>query len=142
VHGTTYEQVLARWDADQFAMQPTHGRPLYDYNDDDTRKVACDAYVNWQASRYSVPWQYAGKQVCVRQSGDQVEVHYGCERIAVHRAAQRRHQVITNPIHHEGIPLGADDSGGKILVHLRETAPTVESRPLAAYESLALGGVQ
>ena len=27
------------------------------------RKVARDAYVDWQGSRYSVPWQYAGKEV-------------------------------------------------------------------------------
>ena len=29
VHGTTHEQVLARWDEDQFSMQPVNGRPPY-----------------------------------------------------------------------------------------------------------------
>jgi hypothetical protein len=56
VHGTTYEQVLLRWDEDQFAMQSLHGRRPYPYVDDQLRKVARDAYVSWQASRYSVPW--------------------------------------------------------------------------------------
>ena len=28
----------------------------------------------------------------------------------------------------------------KILVHMRQTAPVVEIRPLAVYESLAMGG--
>ena len=29
VHGTTHEQVMARWDADQMALQPLNGRPAY-----------------------------------------------------------------------------------------------------------------
>ena len=142
VHGTTYEQVLVRWDGDQFAMQPVNGRRPYPYSDDELRKVARDAYVSWQASRYSVPWQYVGKEVWVRKQGGQVEVQYGGERIAVHARAARRHQVITQPVHHAGIPLGGEGQGGKILIHLRERAPVVEARPLAAYESLAVGGAQ
>jgi transposase len=144
VHGTTYEQVLVRWDMDQFAMRPLNGRGSYPYSDDELRKVARDAYVSWQASRYSVPWPYAGKEVWVRERGDQVEVHYGGERIATHAQAARKHQVITERSHHEGIPLDAGRAGGKILVHLREMAPAVETRPLAAYESLAMavGGAQ
>jgi hypothetical protein len=142
VHGTTYEKVLIRWDEDQFAMQPVKGRPPYAYSDDELRKVARDAYVSWQASRYSVPWRYAGKEVWVRERGEQVEVCYSDERIAVHARAVGKHQVITERSHHEGIPLGVSEGGGKILVHLRETAPSVESRPLAAYESLATGGGQ
>ena len=66
VHGTTHEQVLLRWDEDQFAMQPVNRRPPYPYMDDEQRKVARDAYVSWRGSRYSVPWQYAGKEVWVR----------------------------------------------------------------------------
>ena len=30
--------------------------------------------------------------------------------------------------------------GDKIFIHLHETAPVVEARPLAAYDSLAAGG--
>jgi len=142
VHGTTYEQVLVRWDGDQFAMQPLNGRLPYPYTDDELRKVARDAYVSWQASRYSVPWQYVGKEVWGREQAGQVEVHYGDERIAVHPPALRKHQVITENAHHQGIPWSADHSGGKILVHMRETAPEVESRPLAVYETLAMGGAR
>jgi hypothetical protein len=142
VHGTTYEQVLIRWDMDQFAMQPWDGRPPYPYSDDELRKVARDAYVAWQASRYSVPWQYVGKEVWVREQGAAVEVHYGSQRIALHQRASRRHQVITERRHHEGIPLGGERMNGKILVQMREMAPTVEARPLAAYESLAMGGAR
>ena len=72
----------------------------------------------------------------------EVEVHYGGERIAAASPAERRHQIITHRPHHEGIPLGGERSGGKILVQMRETAPSVEVRPLAAYESLAMGGAR
>jgi transposase len=142
MHGTTYEQVLTRWDGDQFSMPSLNGRPPYPYCDDDLRKVARDAYVSWQASRYSVPWEYAGKEVWVREHGDKVEILYGGERIAVHQRAVRRHELITQAAHHHGIPLGAANHDGKILVHIRETAPAVEARPLAAYERLAMGGEQ
>ncbi len=142
VHGTTREQVLLRWDGDQFSMRPIAGHPDYLYNDEELRKVARDAYVSWQASRYSVPWQYAGKQVWVREQGNGVEVHYGGQRIALHSRAAHRHQVITYAPHHAGIPLGTQRSGGKILVQMRETAPSVEVRSLAAYESVGMGGVQ
>ena len=142
VHGTTYEQVLIRWDEDYFSMQKLNGRRAYPYVDDELRKVARDAYVSWEASRYSVPWNYAGKDVWVREHASLVEVHYGGERIAVHQRATRKHQVITEDVHHHGIPLGVSSGGDKILVRLRETAPTVETRPLAAYETAAMGGAQ
>jgi transposase len=142
VHGTTREQVLLRWDGDQFSLQPVNGQLPYPYADDELRKVARDAYVAWQGSRYSVPWRYAGKPVWVRQRESAIEVLFGAERIAVHAQAEQRYQVITQREHHEGIPLGADNRGGKTLIHIRQSAPVVERRSLEAYESLAAGGVQ
>ena len=44
--------------------------------------------------------------------------------------------------HHEGIPLGRREPESKMLVQMRETAPAVEVRPLAAYESVAMGGAR
>ena len=106
---------------------------------DEQRKVARDAYVHWQGSRYSVPWAYAGKEVWVRQIEGRVEVLHGARRIAEHGAAPRKHLVISSQEHHEGIPLGVRQDR-KTLVHIRQTAPVVEVRPLEAYESVALGG--
>lgn len=142
VHGTTREQVLLRWDEDQFALQPVlKGRLPYPYADDEQRKVARDAYVSWQGSRYSVPWEYAGKEVWVREQGRDVEVRCGAELIARHVPAVRRHQVITQGEHHEGIPLG-NKPPGKTLIHIQQSAPVVEQRSLDAYDSLAMGGAQ
>jgi transposase len=141
VHGTTHEQVMARWDADQMALHPLNGRAAYPFADEELRKVARDAFVSWQGSRYSVPWVYAGKEVWVREWDGGVEVHYGAQRIAAHAQAPRKHVIVRNPEHHEGIPLGARQER-KTLVHIRQTAPVVELRPLAAYESVAAGGVR
>jgi len=87
-----------------------------------------------------VPWVYAGQPVWVRDRGGQVEVHYGGERVAVHSRVAGKHHIITSSEHHHGIPLGNPPSA-KILIHVRQTAPVVEIRSLAAYESAA-GGVQ
>ena len=141
VHGTTHEQVLIRWQQDRESLQPTNGRQPYPYSDDEQRKVARDAYVSWQGSRYSVPWQYAGKEVWVREQNSAVEVRHGRERVALHAAAAKRHQVITQQQHHQGIPLGSVRTG-KTLVHLQQGAPTVEQRSLDAYEALATGGAR
>jgi transposase len=70
VHGTTRDEVAVRWDVEQFSLQSLGGRPGYPYVDGELRKVARDAYVDWQGSRYSVPWQYAGKEVWVREIAD------------------------------------------------------------------------
>jgi len=141
VHGTTHEQVKARWNVEQLSLQPLDGRPTYPYGDDELRKVARDAYVSWQGSRYSVPWEYAGRSVWVHERSSDVEVYYGRERIAMHAQAARKHLVVTQAEHHRGIPLGAR-ADRKILVHIQNTAPVVEIRPLAAYESAAMGGVR
>jgi transposase len=141
VHGTTHEQVLIRWAEDQVSLQPVQGRPAYPFADEEQRKVARDAYVSWQSSRYSVPWQYAGKEVWVRQQEREVEVRCGAELIARHAPAVRRHQIVTRSEHHEGIPLGSKATG-KTLIHIQQNAPAVERRSLDAYESLAMAGAQ
>ena len=77
----------------------------------------------------------------VRERGCDIEVLYGRERIAVHGQAARKHSVVTQPEHHRGIPLGTRRDR-KILVHMQDTAPVVEIRSLAAYESAAMGGAR
>ncbi len=141
VHGTTREQVQIRWTEDQLNLQPVKGRPDYPFADEEQRKVARDAYVSWQGSRYSVPWRYAGKEGWVCQQNRDVEVRCGADLIAAHAPAVRRHQIVTRSEHHEGIPLGNKPTG-KTLIHIQQNAPAVERRSLDAYESLAMGGAQ
>jgi hypothetical protein len=89
-----------------------------------------------------VPWSYAGKEVWVRAHDNSVEVRHGAERIAVHDRAMSKHQVITHGQHHAGIPLGIKQSSGKTLIHIVESAPQVERRSLAVYDSVACGGAR
>jgi len=141
VHGTTHERVDGRWSQEKLRLQPIAGRLPYPFVDEELRKVARDAYVSWESNRYSVPWAYAGSPVWVRDRENQIEVHYGGDVIAVHPRASGKHQIITVPEHHRGIPLGTRGPSTKILIHIQQAAPTVEVRSLAAYESVA-GGVQ
>jgi transposase len=138
VHGTTHTQIAVAWEAERTSLTPLDGRPPYPFADEELRKVARDAFVSWNGSRYSVPWQYVGKEVWVKTRAGEVEVRYGGSAIAHHLLATRKHMVVRTAEHHEGIPLGARQEH-KTLVHIRQTAPEVEIRPLAAYESVAVG---
>jgi hypothetical protein len=104
VHGTTRMAVMDSWLAERSSLLPLDGRPAYAYADEETRKVAADAFVDWEASRYSVPWQYAGKEVWVREreGGGTVEVRYGSSVVARHEPAARKHAVVRVAEHHEG----------------------------------------
>ena len=74
------------------ACSRSDGQPPYPYVDDELRKVARDAYVSWQGSRYSVPWQYAGQTVWVREAGSKSIVRTGRERIAAARPGRTKHR--------------------------------------------------
>ena len=87
--------MAVRWDVEQFSLQSLTGQPPYPYVDGELRKVARDAYVDWQGNRYSVPWQYAGQDVWVQEIPEEVDIRTGRERIAMHAKAQREHSVLT-----------------------------------------------
>jgi hypothetical protein len=123
---------MVRWDGERFSLQSLAGQPSYPYVDGEPRKVARDAYVDWQGSRYSVPWQYVGQDVWVQEIAGEVDIRTGRERIATHGKAQRKHTVLTFPPHHQEIPLGVRKTESKITIHLRQSAPEVEKRSLAA----------
>ena len=54
--------------------------------------------------------------------------------------AVRQHQLVTQHEHHNGIPLGNNKQPGKTLIHIEQSAPFVQHRPLAAYEEMTIGG--
>jgi len=83
---------MVRWDVEQFSLQSLAGQPPYPYVDGELRKVARDAYVDWQGSRYSVPWQYAGQEVWVQEIAGEVDIRTGRERIAMRGKAQRKQE--------------------------------------------------
>ncbi len=142
VHGTTHCIVKQRWEAEQPALQPLAGRTPYPFLEEELRRVSRDAYVSWQANRYSVPWRYAGQQVRVRGSSDGVEVYVGQERIAVHAPLAGLHRTAAQAEHHAGIPLGGLRSPAKMQVRIRPLGPEVEVRSLAVYDYATAGGAR
>lgn len=140
IHGTTHENVHDSWQAEKEKLASIAGRASYHYVEEEPRQVARDAYVSWQGGRYSVPWEYAGRQVWIQPRENTFEVRYAGERIAHHQLAETKHAVVTIAEHHRGIPLGASERQGKILVHIESCAPQVEVRPLSAYDACAAGG--
>ena len=73
--------------------------------------------------------QEADGQLHIRRGGERLTAHLLCTPGA--------HQVVTIAAHHESIPLGACEKGGKARIILRPRAmdiPVVEVRSLLAYE--------
>ncbi len=139
VHGTTHQVVWDAWQAERPHLQRLDGRPPYPYVPACTRRVARDAYVTYRTNRYSVPWVVAGRDVGLRERGGELEIVRHGERLATHAVCQARHQVLTQATHHQGIPLGPVGRPGRTMVHIRLSAPEVEVRPLAVYDTVAAG---
>lgn len=118
VHSTTRERPMDRFEQEKDLLTPLPG-VLFVSSHEEMRKVSWDCLVSFQGSRYSVPWQYAGKQVWVRASqGRRLLVrNQGGEQIAVHDIAARKGSTIIDPAHYEGIKKAAP----KTRVVLEET---------------------
>jgi transposase len=144
VHGTTYRHVFSAWQEEKLLLLPIAGRSAYPYASQERRKVSRDAFVSYRGNRYSVPWRTAGQEVLLQEMDGQLHIGRGGERLAVHLLCPSgAHQCVTVAAHHEGIPLGSAQQGGKarILIGLSENqAPVVEVRSLLAYEMEASHG--
>ena len=136
VHGTTHQIVWDAWRAEVPHLQSVGGRLPYPYLPQCTRRVARDAYVTYQTNRYSVPWTAAGRDVELRARDGQLEIVQHGERVALHALSPARHQILTQPAHHHGIPLGPVGRPSRTMVHIQLSAPTVEVRPLAVYDTV------
>ena len=137
VHGTTHQVVAAAWEAEKPHLQPLGGRTPFPLPTGQLRRVGRDAYVAYQANRYSVPWQLAGQEVEVREVAGQVEIWRENQRLAVHARLAGRYQVSTSATHHQGMPWGPAGRRGKARITIRSGAPSVEVRALSVYEAVA-----
>lgn len=141
VHGTTHRVVTDAWHEEQPSLLPIVAQATYPRMTEHLRRVSRDAYVAYQANRYSVPWQAAGKEVVVREIGDVLEIVRDHERLATHVRVAGRHHVVTTAAHHANIPF-ASRRHGKAQIVLTVAAPQVAVRSLAEYAVLAEGGAQ
>jgi transposase len=142
VHGTTHRAIREALVVEREHLQPLAGRRPFPYGPTVVRRVSRDAYVHYGANRYSVPWTAAGLEVTLRQVGDRLEVRRGEALLASHPLCLGRHQVLTVPAHHAGIPTssppGALSTKARLLIEV--AAPAVEVRSLSAYEAFAEAG--
>jgi hypothetical protein len=142
VHGTTHEVVANRWESELPHLQPNGSRPPFPLLAQEPRRVSRDAYVAWQASRYSVPWRYAGYEVWLRDINGRLEIRHGEQIIAIHAVATGPYQTLCSREHHADIPLRDSHEFAHDRLRLRVDLPEVEVRSLSVYDDLAMGGAQ
>lgn len=67
------------------------------------RNVMIDSYIQYETNRYSVPYQYVKKEVAIKKEGQRIEIYYHNDCVAKHDLSQEMHQIITNPVHLQGL---------------------------------------
>lgn len=104
VHGTTQMRPV-----DQLAAERIYLKPLppvrFVLPRQIVRKVNWDALLSFDGSRYSVPWQYAGKMVWVKTARGQSLEIYGVngQLLAQHPLTTRKGTVNMQKAHYEGL---------------------------------------
>jgi hypothetical protein len=102
VHGTTREQVAVRRMWNSSTCSPSLVARAIPSVDGELRKVARDAYVDWQGSRIQCPGSMSARECgCMKLAGE-VDVLNGRARIAVDILARLKHEMVTFPPHHQG----------------------------------------
>lgn len=139
IHGTTHQHIFTAWQKEKPYLLPlVAGRAAFPYAAEEKRKVSRDAFVSFQGNRYSVPWRVAGQEVQLRESEGQLLIHRLGECLAAHLLCPSgAHQAVTIAAHHEGIPFGLSERGGKAKIFVHAQAPdlpVVEVRSLLAYD--------
>ena len=134
VHGTTHREVGPAHDQEKPCLPawtplPASLRPALP-----VRLVSKDGFVHLHTNLYSVPWKLCGTQVHVRERDGSVEILRDEVLVARHERCLGRYQTITDPAHHQDLPLGPSSSKSKAKLHLVAGAPTVDERDLSVYE--------
>ena len=141
VHGTTGKVPKAMLGIERSSLGALTERSTLGVYLREDRKVGRDGYVNWDGSRYGVPWSWSGNMVQVGVNAGMVEIWSGNERLAVHPRAHRRGQRLTLPGQWDGLVNG-DQRPKRDALAVQVSAQQVERRSLDIYELLAGGGVR
>ena len=107
VHSTTQERPIDRFERERAVLTPLPtGR--FVGTQEQFRKVSWDCLISFEGSRYSVPYQYAGKQVWVRTSqGVKLLVRdQEGKLIASHPLSSRKGAIILVEDHYRGLRKG------------------------------------
>jgi transposase len=104
IHGTTQERPADRFEQEKSQLTPLPAGRFVSTHEL-FRKVSWDALISYDGSRYSVPWQYAGKSVWVRPSrGLAIEIYsQKGELIAQHNLSEKKGTINIKKEHYEGL---------------------------------------
>ena len=135
IHGTTHEQPVARFQREN--LRPVAGRPSYQMQICQMRRVATDCMISYACNRYSVPWKYVHQTVELQERDGELFIYYQGALIATHRKSAGRYQTTIDMEHYRGLGMVPERLTAK-----QTASPEVEIRPLAVYAALAEGGAQ
>jgi len=104
VHGTTQEPPFVRFEQEKHLLTPLPQGRFISIRES-FRHVNWDCLISFDGSRYSVPWQYAGKEVWVRTvRGVELEIYaQNGELIARHDLASKKGTLNMKKEHYEGL---------------------------------------
>ncbi|MGN7472441.1 Mu transposase domain-containing protein [Brevibacillus sp. SAFN-007a] len=98
-----------------------------------------DAYVSFEANRYSVPWVYIGQMVEIQDEKNGI-LRFYCNGhlIAEHPKQMGRYQTVSMKKHFEGIRTATSKPVPQPTPrYVSNSSPEVLERSLTAYEELA-----
>lgn len=103
IHGTTKQRPSTRFVEHEAAalrplatLPPPRSRPR-------RRIVAKDCFVDFDTTRYSVPYALVGQTLDVSRCGDELVFEYAGAVVARHAYCAERHGQVVNPAHFSGI---------------------------------------
>ena len=137
IHGTVHEQPAERFLREE--LSPVSSQPPYALQAFAVRKVATDCLISFEASRYSVPWQYVRQLVDVQVAEERVKIYHEGALIAEHPLANKPYQVMLQQSHYGGLGKLRDHSRSLLTKNSPQSTPEVEIRSLDVY-ALVAGG--
>lgn len=137
IHGTVHEQPAERFWREE--LSPVAFQPPYALQIFAVRKVAADCLISFEASRYSVPWQYVRQLVDVQVAGEQVKIYHQGALIAEHPLATKPYQVVLQRSHYGDLGKPRDPSRPQLPQKPLQSTPEVDVRSLDVY-ALVTGG--
>jgi len=107
IHSTTQERPIERFQKEKDCLIPLPERAFLS-SQQQTRKVSWDCLISFAGSRYSVPWQQAGKRVWLRTHQGTKLLLYAQdgEQIAWHLLSEKRGITVIDPGHYQGLQRG------------------------------------
>ena len=136
IHGTVHEQPAQRFLREKL-ISIGH-MPPYLLQTCLIRKVSSDCLISFEASRYSVPWNYVRQLVDVQAGDGWVRVYHQGALIAEHPRADRPFQLVTQRSHYSGLGKQREPITPLSVQH-SSPQPDVQVRSLDVYEAL-MGG--